>query len=159
MTDSPDTSNERAARIDFYTLSERYPGDRFQFACRLIAKVRGQGLRVVVHCPRVDEARAFDRLLWSFDLGSFIPHGLIGRVDVALTPVLISPNGEPESEHQVLVNLALEAPPFFSRFQRVCELVDQTPEVLAAGRRRWNWYKGQACRLEHHWIHKDARGD
>jgi DNA polymerase-3 subunit chi len=139
-------------RIDFYTLGKPYPGDRFHFACRLIAKIRRQGLRVLVHCPDANQARAFDRLLWTFEDQSFLPHGLIGQVDPELTPVLISPNGQPESEHQTLVNLGLEVPDFFARFHRVCELIDQTPEVLQAGRRRWAWYKDQPHRLEHHRI-------
>lgn len=144
-------------RIDFYTLGQGYPGDRWQFACRLITKIRAQGLRVLVHCPDARQAQALDRLLWTFDEDSFLPHGLIDRVDAELTPVLISPNGEPHSEQQVLVNLAFEAPAFFSRFERVCELIDQTPEVLKAGRRRWAWYKEQACRLEHHRIDRMLR--
>ncbi|EIC21909.1 DNA polymerase III subunit chi [Thiorhodovibrio frisius] len=139
-------------RVDFYTLGKQYPGDRFHFACRLIGKIRSQGLRVLVHCPDAGQAQALDRLLWSFDEGSFLPHGLIGRVDAELTPVLISPNGEPQAEHQVLVNLGLEVPAFFSRFQRLCELIDQSAEVRKAGRRRWAWYKEQSCRLEHHPI-------
>ncbi|MBK5968248.1 MULTISPECIES: DNA polymerase III subunit chi [Thiorhodovibrio] len=138
-------------RIDFYTL-EAGRGDRFQFACQLIEKIRAQGLRALVHCPDAAQARALDRLLWTFREGSFLPHGLVGEVDVELTPVLISPDGQPAQEHQVLLNLALDVPEFFARFQRVCELIDQTPEVLAAGRRRWAWYKQQSCQLEHHRI-------
>ncbi len=139
-------------RIDFYTLGETYQSDRLGFACRLIEKIRRQGLRILVYCPDFTQARALDLLLWNFSDESFLPHGLVGRVDAELTPVLISPDGEPASEHQVLINLGLEVPAFFPRFERVCELIDRTPEVILAGRRRWAWYKDQPFRLEHHRI-------
>ncbi|WPL16034.1 DNA polymerase III subunit chi [Thiorhodovibrio winogradskyi] len=139
-------------RVDFYSLEPSFRGNRFDFACRLIEKIRTQGLRVLVHCPDIAQARALDRLLWTFRDEAFVPHGLVGQVDAEWTPVLISPNGEPVVENQVLINLAQEVPDFFSRFQRVCELIDQAPRVLTAGRQRWAWYKQQSVRLEHHRI-------
>jgi DNA polymerase-3 subunit chi len=139
-------------RVDFYTLDPGYRGDRLGFACRLIEKIRARGLRVLVHCPDSGEAQSLDRRLWSFREDSFIPHGRVGQVDATLTPVLISPNGEPATEQQVLINLALEAPAFFARFARLCELLDQRPEVLEAGRQRWKWYQQQGCPLAHHRI-------
>ncbi|MBK1648491.1 DNA polymerase III subunit chi [Rhabdochromatium marinum] len=138
------------ARIDFYTLGPKYRGDRLRFACQLIEKIRTQHWRILVHCPEAALAQTLDQLLWSFRPDSFLAHGQLGRVDPELTPILISPNGEPEQERQVLINLGLEVPAFFSRFERVCELVDQTPQVLAAGRRRWAWYSQQSLTLEHH---------
>lgn len=139
-------------QVDFYTLAPGYPGDRLGFACRLIEKIRAQGLRVLVHCPDVTEAGNLDRLLWTFREDSFIPHGQVGQVDAALTPVLISPAGEPTTEQQVLINLALEVPGFFPRFTRLCELLDQRPQVLEAGRQRWKHYQQQGCALAHHRI-------
>jgi len=136
-------------QIDFYTLEPDSPGDRFLLTCRLVERVRAEGLRVLVHCPTPDLARHLDRLLWTYRQDSFIPHGLVGQTDAVLTPVLIGLDGTPAEEDQVLINLAPEVPPFFSRFSRVCEPVDQDPLVRAAGRERFRYYRELRYPLEH----------
>ena len=142
-------------RIDFYTLEDGSPGDRFLLSCRLCERIRAEGLRILVHCPDPAAARHLDRLLWTFRDESFLPHARVGRdrpshADLALTPILISDDGRPESEDQVLINLARETPTFFSRFERVCEPVDHDPAVRAAGRERFRWYRERGYPLEHH---------
>jgi DNA polymerase-3 subunit chi len=148
-------------RIDFYSLEPDSPGDRFLLTCRLAERARAEGLRVLIHCPEGELARHLDRLLWTYRQDSFLPHGLVGSasstLDLALTPVLISRDGTPEGEDQVLINLAAEAPPFFSRFERVCEPVDQDPMVRTAGRERFRYYRDRGYPLEHHAIKLQAR--
>lgn len=139
-------------KIDFYSLKPDSRGDRFLLACRLIERIRAAGLRALVFCPDREEARHLDRLLWTFRDESFLPHGLVGQVDEGLTPVLISPDGRPESETQVLVNLAPQAPAFMDRFERVCDLVDHDPRLRSAGRARYRHYREQGYALDHHQI-------
>ncbi len=137
-------------RIDFYTLEPDSPGDRHLLTCRLVERTRAEHLRVLIHCPDAAAARSLDRLLWTYRQASFIPHGLVGQTDHALTPVLIGLDDTPLDEDQVLINLAQEAPPFFSRFARVCEPVDQDPSVRAAARERFRFYRDLGFPLEHH---------
>ena len=86
------------ARIDFYTLDPDSPGDRYLLTCRLVERVREEGLRVLIHCPDQERARHLDRLLWTYRQDSFIPHGLVGQTDPVLTPVLIDGGGNPPTE-------------------------------------------------------------
>lgn len=139
-------------RIDFYSLKPDSSGDRFVLACRLVERIRATGSRVLIHCPDPEQARHLDRLLWTFQEESFIPHGLTGKTDQDLTPVLISGDGSPESEDQVLINLASDIPPFFGRFQRLCEPIDHDPAVRLAGRERFRYYRDRGYALEHHNI-------
>jgi DNA polymerase-3 subunit chi len=146
-------------RIDFYTLEDGSPGDRFLLTCRLCERIRAEDLRILIHCPDAGLASHLDRLLWTFRDESFLPHLLVGRgggpaQDLALTPILISADGQPEGEDQVLINLAPEAPGFFSRFERVCEPVDHDPAVRAAGRERFRWYRERGHPLEHHALRR-----
>jgi DNA polymerase-3 subunit chi len=147
-------------RIDFYTLEPDSPGDRLLLACRLCERIRSEGLRILVHCPDAGIARQLDRLLWTFRDDAFLPHGILGpdtaTIDPVLTPILISPDGQPEAEDQALINLGTEVPTFFSRFQRVCEPIDQDPEGRAAGRERFCWYRDRGYPLEHHAIRLNA---
>jgi DNA polymerase-3 subunit chi len=147
-------------RIDFYTLEPDSPGDRLLLVCRLCERIRSEGLRILVHCPDAGIARQLDRLLWTFRDDAFLPHGILGvdtaTIDPVLTPILISPDGQPEVEDQALINLGPEVPTFFSRFQRVCEPIDQEPGVRASGRERFRWYRERGYPLEHHEIRLSA---
>lgn len=139
-------------RIDFYTLEDDSRGDRFLLACRLLESIRRQDLRVLVYCPDLEQARHLDRLLWTYREDSFLPHGLVERVDPQWTPILISRDGAPDSETAVLINLSSEIPSFHARFERLCELIDHDPQVRAAGRARFRAYREQGHALEHHRI-------
>jgi DNA polymerase III subunit chi len=139
-------------RIDFYSLETNSGGDRFILTCRLVERIRETGARVLIHCPHPEQARHLDRLLWTFREDSFLPHGLVGKTDQALTPILISADGTPESEEQVLINLSTEVPDFFGRFERLCEPIDHDPSVRLAGRERFRYYRDRGYPLEHHEI-------
>ncbi|NEX15548.1 MAG: DNA polymerase III subunit chi [Halochromatium sp.] len=148
-------------RIDFYVLKDGSRGNRFGLCCRLVERIyRGtpDGTkpppRVLIHCPEVQQARHLDRLLWSYRDDSFLPHGLVGETDPTLTPILISINDQPETEDQVLINLSssAEAPPFFSRFERLCEPLDHAPEIRQAGRKRYLYYRDCGYPLAHHQV-------
>lgn len=138
--------------VDFYVLAPRARGNRFSLACRLAEKAYSQQRRVLVYTESEEESRHMDRLLWTFREGSFIPHGLLQQADTDLTPVLIGHLDDPAGEHDVLINLSSRLPPFFSRFQRLAETLDQTPELLTAGRERFRHYKERGYPLNHHDI-------
>ena len=139
-------------RVDFYILSEQARGDRYQFACRLVDKVYGQGHRVYIHAGSDTEVHHLDRLLWTFREQSFIPHGRAGEANPELTPVLLGWQGDPQQEDDVLINLAPVVPEFFSRFDRVAEIMDGDPEVRRAGRERFRFYRDRGYPLEDHEI-------
>ena len=48
---------------------------------------------------------------------------------------------------EVLINLQSELPPFFRRCVRLAEIVHDDPEVVAAGRTKWQMYKQQGYTL------------
>lgn len=139
-------------QIDFYVLDERAAGNRFTLACRLSEKIYHQGRRIYIHTGSEEETRHMDRLLWTFRQGSFIPHGASGQCDPAVTPVIIGHRGDAGDEHDVLVNLAQEVPGFFSRFERVAELIDKEPQVVSAGRERFRFYRDRGYPLNKHDI-------
>lgn len=144
--------NFAMTHIKFYSLQPNSHGNYLQLACRLVERICADHLRILVYCPDSEQAQLFDRLLWTFHQDSFLPHGLVGSVDPQWTPVLISSDGQPETEQQVLLNLSLEIPVFFERFERVCELIDHSPERIATGRERFRQYRERGFPLEHHSI-------
>jgi DNA polymerase-3 subunit chi len=136
--------------IDFYTLESESGGDRFLLTCQLVDRFHASGARVLIHCPQPEWARHLDRLLWTFRDESFLPHGLVGQADPRVTPILISADGGPEREDQVLINLSLQVPGFFGRFERLCEPIDLDPNVRNAGRERFRYYRDRGYPLAHH---------
>ena len=128
-------------QVDFYVLEPHARGDRYHLACRIADKARRAGQRVLIHTPSDAESRHIDGLLWTLWDQSFIPHGLLGKDDAAINPILIGDGGEDLEEHQVLINLATEVPLFFSRFDRLIECVDHDDQIKAASRQRFRYYR------------------
>ncbi|MET0064980.1 MAG: DNA polymerase III subunit chi [Candidatus Thiodiazotropha sp.] len=137
-------------QVDFYVLAEGSRSNRFSLACRLCEKIYHQGRRVLIHTGSEEETRHMDRLLWTFRQPSFIPHAAGAAFDPSTTPVLITDQADVGSENDVLINLNLEVPNFFSRFERVAEIIDQEPRVVDAGRERFRFYRNRGYPLNKH---------
>ena len=139
-------------QVDFYVLDEPAAGNRFTLTCRLCEKIYHQGRRIFIHTDSEEETRHLDRLLWTFRQGSFIPHGTLGNCDITVTPVIIGHQVEHCEEQDVLINLCAEVPTFFSRFERVAEIIDKEPQVISAGRERFRFYRDRGYPLTKHDI-------
>ncbi|MCX8099390.1 MAG: DNA polymerase III subunit chi [Casimicrobiaceae bacterium] len=111
------------------------------------AYARGERVRVVT----ADEAmtQRFDRLLWERERESFLPHVRLDSPLAAATPIIVDHCPEHSGIGDLLVNLALQVPPFFASFRRVVEIVGSLPEVVAAARERWRFYRAQGVELSH----------
>ena len=135
-------------RVDFYVASGAGQLARLEVAARLSDKARRRGHRLFIHASSEDEAIALDEVLWSFRPTSFVPHSL--AADDASAEVVIGWASEPTDHNDVLINLALAPPPFFSRFQRVAEIVTQENQGLEALRNSWRFYKDRGYPLQKH---------
>ena len=139
-------------QVDFYILDENANGNRFTLACRLAEKIYHQGRRVFINTQSQDEARHMDRLLWTFRQGSFVPHASLEKANPSTTPVIIGCSGEAGNENDVLINLTHQVPNFFSRFERVAELIDREADIKSAGRQRFKFYRDRGYPLNTHNI-------
>lgn len=74
-------------RVDFYHLTA-LPLERV--LPRLAARVVADGGRLLIVADSDDQQAAIDRLLWSYQRDSFLPHGIAGGQDDAHQPVLIA---------------------------------------------------------------------
>ena len=144
-------------RVDFYILGDGPSGDPDIVACRLAAKAWGLGHAIFVHALDDAHARALDERLWTWQQGSFVPHALAGAApelpaDVP-APVLIGWGGEPPADHwDLLINLQPGVPAFFSRYQRVAELVARSKDARQRGRERYQFYRDRGYELHTHHL-------
>jgi DNA polymerase-3 subunit chi len=137
-------------RIDFYVLPDYRDNGRALLACRLADKAYNLGHTVYILAASDAQAAALDDLLWTFRQDSFIPHERYPLVGEEGSPVLVGTVLPAEATAQVLINFADRLPEGFERFERVVELVDQNPEVLAKSRERFKQYREWGCAPETH---------
>ena len=133
-------------QIDFYSGAD----DKLHTACRLSAKVVQQDLKVTIYIPDTETTERLDKLLWTFSSTAFIPHCRVDDKLAYVTPVIISPQAEPLPHDNVLINLHVEPPPFFSRFLRLIEISGTTQEDTQAARKRYRFYKDRGYEIRHH---------
>ena len=139
-------------KIDFYILPHDSCEQRHLFACRLAEKAFKLGHEIYVHSSDSAQANTLDQLLWSWKNTSFIPH----QIDDASTgdqqvhigygkdkPMAGDHNG-------LLINLSDHVPEFFSRFERVSEIVVQESAVTESTRENYRFYRNRGYHMDTH---------
>jgi DNA polymerase-3 subunit chi len=134
--------------VGFYVVQAAGENQRLQVAARLADKAFSRGHRIFINATSESQARELDELLWSFRPASFLPHALQGEEHCGR--VAIGWGQDPGDHNDLLINLQLDIPAFFSRFQRVAEVVTQDEGSLAALRQSWKFYKERGYQLEKH---------
>ena len=137
-------------QIDFYVMSGGDLHDAIQVACRLTEKAINAG-SVYLHCQEKLQATTLHEKLWSFRPDAFIPHEQSSDTEPQES-VVIGYQQPPESFHDILINLALEKPPVFARFERLLEIVPAEHKARAASREKYRFYKDRGYPLSTHDI-------
>lgn len=132
-------------KVDFYTGTT----DKLRTACQLCHKAVQNGLHTVVSLPDDATLETLDRLMWQYPDTAFIPHCRDNSAQAAVTPVLLSCGADSFVHHEMLINLHNECVPFFSRFDRVIEIVSQDDADAKLGRERYAYYKDRGYELRH----------
>lgn len=128
-------------RIDFHVGVDH----RLHFACRVIRKARAAGKRAVVYTSQADRLAQFDHALWTFSALDFVPHVYVDSPLAATTPVILTPSPGTAPDSDVLLTLDDDVPPhfeeFFSRYERVIEVVSCEDEDRHRARARFKSYR------------------
>lgn len=131
-------------KVDFYTGSE----DKLRTACQLSHKAMQNNMRVLLHVPDETTADKLDKLLWHFPATAFMPHCHSHDEGAGSMPVVIGCDESfPHSE--LLISLHNVCLPFFSRFERVIEIVGQDADDAKLGRERYGFYRDRGYQLRH----------
>ena len=129
--------------IDFYTHCD----NRFEVASKLVAKAWTQHGSVRVLTDGAQATEEFGRFLWLWPATGFMPHCQLRSALAAETPIVVDHALEHDGPAAVLVNLHASPPPFFSRFERLAEIVSLDDGDVAAGRERWKFYKARGYEI------------
>lgn len=146
-------------KIDFYILPADSLEQRHLFACRLIEKAYKLGHPIYIHSEDQAKAQQFDQLLWSWRSSSFLPHHIVDQATADKDPpasnIHIGFGDNPATTlNGLLINLSNSVPDFFSRFERLAEIVVQTPAVTEASRANYRFYRHRGYQLENHDLRK-----
>lgn len=144
-------------QVDFYILSRASDDELLRLASRIAEKAVGRGQYVHVNAESPAQAQQLDDVLWTFSQSSFLPHRIMtpdaSRSTAAsiAEPVLIGSGLEPpDGPWDILINLAQTVPEFFSRFERVAEVVDGDTARRNHGRERYRYYRDRGYELRTH---------
>ena len=132
-------------KVDFYTGVT----DRLETACLLSHKALQSGLRVLLHTSDEDTAKALDKMLWQYPPVAFIPHCRSDVAEAVEMPVIIGHLPEPFPHSELLISLHNSCLPFFSRFERVIEIVSLDAEDARLGRERYSFYRERGFEMRH----------
>jgi DNA polymerase-3 subunit chi len=140
-------------QIDFYFHVE----DKLKTACTLSAKAYARGLRVLAYCTDRDAGQKFSRMLWTAPAIGFVPHCTPDHRLAGVTPVIVDCDGAALAHDDVLLNLRSELPSFFSRFQRLIEIVSIDEEDRRQARERFKFYRDRGYDIRSHDLSKRAQ--
>lgn len=141
-------------QVDFYVLPDTTLEARLDFACRLTETIARKGYRLHLHAEDEAMARALDERLWSFRPDAYVPHALLDSELADGVPVTLGWQGPPPPERgvQAMLNLHPEIPEWFSRFERVAEIINQHQDVLTAKRECWQIYRKRGYAVKAHQL-------
>ena len=132
-------------KVDFYTGS----ADKLRTACQLSHKAMQNGVRVLLSAPDEETTEALDKLLWQYPATAFMPHCRSDADEAEKMPVLLNNGSDKFPHHDLLISLHNECVPFFSRFERVIEIIGSDAEDSRLGRERYKFYKDRGYELRH----------
>ena len=139
-------------RIDFYSNAE----PKLQVACRLVARLVQQQLRVVVFTLDEEISRGFDKLLETYQVPGFGPHYAAHDAPFSETAVMIAREDADLAHYQVILNLHADSPPSFSRFERLVELVGSGDDDRQLARSRFRFYRDRGYEINHYDLSKSS---
>lgn len=140
-------------KVDFYT----GVSDKLDTACLLSHKAMQNGMRVLLHTPDATTTDKLEQMLWQFPATAFVPHCCIDAEAAADMPVIIGHQSVPFPHSELLISLHSDTLPFFSRFERVIEIVSQEAEDARLGRERYSFYRERGYEMRHFDMSKRTR--
>jgi DNA polymerase-3 subunit chi len=124
-------------RIDFYFNAS----DKLEVMAKLLYKSVNGGYRVFVHMRDKHMLNRFSQYLWQSRPLSFLPHVLSDHPLAAQTPVVIGPDPGSITKCDILINYESLIPDFYTRFDRLLEVVSEDTHDRELSREHFRYFK------------------
>jgi len=119
------------AKVSFY-LFEKSNERQVQSTCRLCRKILKQPAQIWLYCENTDLQQQLDEQLWSFDPGSFIPHG----IDQEQASICIS-SRLPQESDWIVFNFNNQALEQIDKFSHIIEIIENNESAKQLGREKF----------------------
>jgi DNA polymerase-3 subunit chi len=123
------------AKVSFY-LFEKSNERQVQSTCRLCRKILKQPAQIWLYCEDSDLQQQLDEQLWSFDPGSFIPHG----IDQEQASICIS-SRLPQESDWIVFNFNNQALEQIDKFSHIIEIIENNESAKQLGREKFKQYR------------------
>lgn len=133
-------------QIDFYFNAQ----DKFRLAVKLGGKALEQSARMFVFTPDAAVTSQMETLFWTLGQTSFMPHCRSRHPLATETPIIIDHDEEILPHDDILLNMRVSHPAFFSRFRRLIEVVGSDADDKAAARVRYKFYRDRGYEIRDH---------
>ncbi|MDP2152781.1 MAG: DNA polymerase III subunit chi [Methylotenera sp.] len=110
------------------------------------AVVKGRKLTIFTQDDAMS-MRIQDRL-WQHSATSFLPSAFPGSTEQHDVSIVLDKDGAQLLQDDILINLKVEHPPFFSRFKYLVELVGVDEEDRASARARYKFYRDRGYQIK-----------
>ena len=125
--------------------------DKLHYSYRLLRKAYRSGANAVVTATP-ELLLQLDKVLWSYSSTEFLPHcrSDSAAATTAATPILLAEQLDVYPPGSVLINLGLQVPGGFERFERFIEVASSSEDDRLAARERWKHYRDRGYALKRH---------
>ncbi|MEK9947154.1 MAG: DNA polymerase III subunit chi [Alphaproteobacteria bacterium] len=121
--------------VSFYHL-QRMPLE--QALPKLLERTLERGVNALVLAGSTERVSHLNDVLWTYDAGSFLPHGSADEGMPERQPVYLTTEEENPNKAGYLFLVDGGQPGFLGDFQRVVDMFDgNSDEAVAAARERW----------------------
>ncbi len=123
----------------------------------LLSKALERGHKIVVKFADEGAMSRMDEYLWTYNAGSFLPHGSAKSGRAQAQPIWLTVEDENPNEADVLILCGGALSPAYGGYSLCCEMLNgHDPEALNAARGRWKQYKDAGVEVTY-WQ-QDERG-
>ncbi len=134
-------------KIDFHILPTSQNQERLTYVVRLAQKALNQNHQVLISVADEQTMQLVSDALWQAIPESFLAHTFISESNYSLQIGTAEDCGK---HHDILINLSTSIPTYFSRFERVFEVVSQHKDILPASRERYRYYSDHGYKISRH---------
>jgi DNA polymerase III subunit chi len=124
-------------RVEFYF----NVADKYAKTLELCEKALAKGRQLTIYTQNDVMSSEMQNLLWAYSASSFLANSHVNETHSQFSPIVIDAHGENLLQDDVLINLQMMQPLFFSRFRYLVELVGSNEADKAAARARFRFYK------------------
>ena len=121
--------------------------------CKIIKKFYEEGKKILVSSKNSILIDDLNKLLWTFEQLSFIPHSTSKDYD-SLTPVLLTETGYKndsiiKKDYNIFINLDDEVKTDYHNYEIVIELVSGNEHQKNLAREKYLYYKNNRLNVKH----------